>query len=1406
MADIMEQKFDTCIVGMWYGINYGSVLTAYALYKTVKDLGYSAIMANKPKQLWNDYFYAENSLANRFARKHLVTAPVFDNYADNEKLNNLSNTFIVGCDTLWHYPLVRTVPTFFFLDFARDGKKKISYASSFGRGFDGPDYVQEKVRHYLGRFDAVSSREKEGIDTCKDLFNVEATQVVDPVFLVDRNHYSELASTSKRGKDKKYVLTYILDPNPDKINTIKWVCEKFGYENINIVDPNNEVKASERLTLPVERNLDVEDWLKLFEEADFVITDSYHGLCFSLIFGKDFICFGNKARGLARFTSLLNLVGLDYRICFDYNDVIGKAEELLAPIDYAVVRQIFDKESGRCREWLASALKMQKRSIDDSVVQLERDLCSGCGACEDVCPVHAISIRRDEFGFLRPKVDENLCVNCGLCAKRCTVLNPRYRNIERPACYAVMADEATRKVSSSGGMFTLAAEYVLQQGGYVCGAAYKDNFEVEHILVNKSSELGRIRGSKYMQSEAGPVYPKVRELLEQNKPVLFTGMPCQVSGLYAYLGKDYPGLYTIDVFCHGITSSKVFEKYHRDVLGGKTLTRLEFKAKEPWGWHAGVNAWFADGTKYSKPLEADPYFGAYLQSISKNLACGTCKVNRLPRQGDLSMGDFWRVEDFDRKLNDGRGTSAVLVNSPKGEEFFKALQSNMTVSREVPLDIAIKGNGSIIHPYMLHKNRLQFFKNFAKQAFGALQSGCSGNRVYEQEYLELVKRVPREEHELYFIARFTAEHARGRQIVTWIRSDRFERILKKYFGLTVAFGVSQRREALVKGRIEDFNILRGKQNQYYLVSLHRSYDDASYKQLQQFGYRPEEDFIFRQFKPIVLEHLDLSKANYYDHFGNSIEGFVSIVGKVVIRGFNNHIMFGKNVNTGRYLDIDICSNSYIDIGDNTNFLAPTKIEFFGDRDAFRHLIIKNNCTFSKGASFKFWHKGSILINEFCTFASFVEMRSNMGKRIIIGRDCMFSYDIELQAGDGHHIFDVVTSKTINHNLLESFDHNDQIVIGEHVWIGKEAFILSGTNIGTGSIIGAKSVVKGIFPNNCTVVGNSARKVKNNIAWSRDGLVADINKCGRPEYVALTSHAYAPISGRKVLVIGGTHFMGIQLVKELLALGNDVTIATRGYTKDNFGMYVHRLILDVSNSDSVKNALHGKFFDIVFDNLAFSSSHVENILSNIKCSKYIQLSSVAVYNIKSDNIIEELFNPLNYRFNTDVNNVEYGKYTKYYSEGKRASEAIVYQKYKNIHSVTVRIPYVTKTDRLLYYCKNILNNIPMNIDDTSRGFTFVQDTEVGKFLPWIAAQSFTGPINLSSEGMVTISMILDYIERKLEKKAVIDRIHGENSPFPVFNEKTFSMNMKKAHQLGYKTSHINDWFWKLMDEYIARVLK
>lgn len=626
----------------------------------------------------------------------------------------------------------------------------------------------------------------------------------------------------------------------------------------------------------------------------------------------------------------------------------------------------------------------------------------------------------------------------------------------------------------------------------------------------------------------------------------------------------------------------------------------------------------------------------------------------------------------------------------------------------------------------------------------------------------------------------------------------FERILKKYFGLTVAFGVSQRREALVKGRIEDFNLLRGKQNQYYLVSLHRSYDDAIYKQLQQFGYRPEEDFIFRQFKPIVLENLDLSKSNYYDAYGNSIEGFRSSVGKVILRGFNNHIMFANNMETARFLTFDLCANACIDIGERVRFDAPVRIESKGF-DYSSTLKIGNGCVFSQGGLFRFYTPAAAIIGENCTASSKFELHVNQGKKAIIGRDCMFSFENELWAGDGHAVFDVKSGTCTNRDMSGSYRPSNNLVIGKHVWVGKQAFIMHGTNIGSGSIVGARSVVKGVFPNNCSVVGNPAKVMKEDVAWSRDGMAAGLESCGRPEYVVLTSHAQAPISGRKVLVIGGTRFMGVQLVKELLALGNDVTIATRGHTKDNFGMYVNRLIMDVSNADSVKSALCGKFFDIVFDNLAYCSIYADNVLSNINCNKYIQLSSVETYKDMIIDMKESYFNP--YILPFEVCNISAG-----YVKGKRQAECIVYQKYKQIPSITVRIPYVTKTDRLFYYCKNTVKQIPMNIDDISRGFTFIRDIEVGRFLPWIAAQSFTGPINLASEGMVTIKMILDYIERKTNKKPLIDVVNGEESPFHVYHEKTFSMNMDKARKLGYKTSHINDWFWKLMDEYIARAMK
>ena len=1023
--------------------------------------------------------------------------------------------------------------------------------------------------------------------------------------------------------------------------------------------------------------------------------------------------------------------------------------------------------------------------------------CSGCGACQEVCPKDAINLKYNNEGFLVPEIDSEKCVKCGICLKKCTSENPVYKNEAKPKCYAMMASDEIREISSSGGMFTVAAKYVIEQGGYVAGAAYEQDYKVEHIIINNIGDLWRLRGSKYMQSYAAKVYPEIKKLLKDGKMVLFTGMPCQVAGLYSYLGQEYANLYTIDLLCHGITSSKVFEKYHNDVLGAKKLNRLEFKQKTPWGWHAGINAHFTDGTTYQKPLESDMYFIAYLKSISKNTTCGKCVSNKLPRQGDLTIGDFWGIPKYDEEMSDLKGTSVVLVNNKKAEEFFEKLKSGMKKVKEEPLEVAIRGNHIIKGPYRLHKNREEFFEYFDRMDFTSLTKGCYYNQIYKYYKQELDKKLPENYHEYYYLAEAAARYSNGRKIVTWIQSRKFEEILKKYFGLEVAFSIAKSETKVDNEKVFPVSKIKDGSSDFYIVAFDPKNAADTYALLEQYGYNNLQDFICRYHKPIVINEFDLSKGRYSDAYGNTIEGYTGIIKKIVFRGCNNHIIIGDKVTGSSNMSFDLLAGTYIEIEKECRFNGENRFitkSYSGKSE----VIIRRGCRLTN-ALYRIVSAGQILINEECTFETNLELHANAGKKIIIGRDSMFSHDIDLWAGDGHTIFDVSTGKNINSASEKQPSHRNAIIIGEHVWVGKGAFIMHGTNIGNGSIVGAKSVVKGQFPNNCSIGGNPAKIVRRDCAWARDSETENPKSCGKDEYFALTSSAKAPISGKKVLVIGGTRFMGVQLVKQLIALGNDVYIATRGRKKDAFGIDVNRIVMDVSNRESVYKALKGKYFDVVFDNLAYCSNYVDNVLNAISCGRYIQLSSVEAYKDKKIDLREEDFDP-------KTNPMKLVDTTAGYVVGKRQAEGVLYQKYNHINGVTVRIPYVTKTDRLYYYCQHIVKHIPMSIDDVARGFTFIRDTEVGKFLPWIAAQNYSGPINLASEGYITIDTIIKYIENRVGERAIIDVEKGDKSPFHEYNETSFSMNMSKAKQLGYTTSNINEWFWDLLDRYIERALK
>lgn len=338
--------------------------------------------------------------------------------------------------------------------------------------------------------------------------------------------------------------------------------------------------------------------------------------------------------------------------------------------------------------------------------------CCGCTACMAVCPKHCISMLRDEEGFLYPFVDEKKCIECGLCRKVCSFLKKDYsRPLEAydiPIVFAAKhKQDNVRMSSTSGGAFTVISDEFLSKGGVICGAVFdQESQKVKHILAYNHEERNKMRGSKYVQSELGNIFFEIKDLLDKDTKVLFTGTPCQTAGLLSFLGKDYKNLLLVDIFCHSVPSPLIFQ----NAIDGEDVKGICFRNKQK-GWR---DSYEFSITRLSGKEVNTTYLTMFFKGLINRPSCYSCRFTNVKRTSDLTIGDYWNINRVDKSFEDNLGVSCILVNSPKGKEFFNKIR-NQLCCFETELSPSLQE--CLQRPVTETRSRNIFWKNYRKHGY-----------------------------------------------------------------------------------------------------------------------------------------------------------------------------------------------------------------------------------------------------------------------------------------------------------------------------------------------------------------------------------------------------------------------------------------------------------------------------------------------------------------------------------------------------------------------------------------------------------------------------------------------------------------------------------------------------------------
>lgn len=401
--------------------------------------------------------------------------------------------------------------------------------------------------------------------------------------------------------------------------------------------------------------------------------------------------------------------------------------------------------------------------------------CCGCHACVSICAKHCITMQADEEGFLYPIVDKDVCTDCGLCEKVCPVINQSEPRKPLKVYAAKNKDEEIRRQSSSGGIFTLLAEKVINEGGVVFGARFDEDWNVIHAWTDTIEGIAAFRGSKYVQSTIGDTYRETKDFLKQGRKVLFSGTPCQIAGLKKYLRKDYDNLLTVDVVCHGVPSPLVWRAYLDETreqlraqrgVGKKSVplsmdelpvvTGISFRDKtngwKKYGFRLRYAASKAAENMVSAPLYKEEkemlqpftenvFMRGFLANLYLRPSCYACAARSGKSGSDISLADYWGVKAYHPEFADDKGIGLLLINTLEGERMYEKTNKADVATQ---YEFGLEANPCIEISVKQPENRNAFWKEYSHSGIGAIGNYMSPSASKVKSFLKkIINKIKR---------------------------------------------------------------------------------------------------------------------------------------------------------------------------------------------------------------------------------------------------------------------------------------------------------------------------------------------------------------------------------------------------------------------------------------------------------------------------------------------------------------------------------------------------------------------------------------------------------------------------------------------------------------------------------------